>query len=77
VTVDDLGGILIDPATLPQAEQDLPLNFLIMADQAAAHFTLPIDHDWTKTDEVILRIHHHLKVNLYDPTGRMFSDATP
>jgi hypothetical protein len=42
VTVDDLGGVLIDPATLPKAERDLFLHFLIMADQAAAHFTVPI-----------------------------------
>ena len=55
---------------------DLFRNFLIMADQAAAHFTLPVNHDWSKADEVILRIHRHLKVNLYDPTGRAFPDAT-
>jgi hypothetical protein len=40
VTVDDLGGILIDPATLPAAERELFLNFLNMADKAAAHFTI-------------------------------------
>src|ERR1019366_594875 len=75
VTVDDLGGIVIDPAILPGAEQDLFLRFLIMADQAAAHFTVPINHDWTKTHEVILRIHHYLRVNLYEHTGRAFQDA--
>jgi hypothetical protein len=48
VTVDDLGGVLIDPATLPKAERDLFLHFLIMADQAAAHFTVPISHEAPK-----------------------------
>src|SRR4051794_19688642 len=70
VCVDDLGGILIDPATLPAAEQDSFLNFLKMADQAAAHFTTPIAHDWTVTHEVILRVHAHLKTKLYDATHR-------
>jgi hypothetical protein len=77
VTADDLGGLPIDPATLPKMEQDLFLDFLKMADKSAAHFTTPIAHDWTKTHEVILRIHHHLKINVYDHTGRVFQDATP
>ena len=70
VCVDDLGGTPIDPATLQPEDQRLFLDFLKMADQAAAHFTTPIAHDWTKTHEVILRIHKHLKVNLYERTGR-------
>jgi|SRR5271157_2865420 len=76
VTVEDLGGELIDPASLPQEDQDLFLPFIVMADQAAAHFTVPNNHDWTKTHEVIRRIHHYLKVNLYDKAGRPFPDAT-
>jgi hypothetical protein len=70
VCVDDLGGVLIDLATLPRADQDLFLNFLKMADQAAAHFTIPITHDWTVTHDVILRVHEYLKMNLYEPTNR-------
>jgi hypothetical protein len=77
VTVDDLGGVPLDPAALPTNEQDLLLPFIVMADQAAAHFTVPAPHDWTKTHEVILLIHRYLKTNLYDPTGRPFPDATP
>jgi hypothetical protein len=77
VMVDDLGGLLIDPAALASPERDLFLNFLNMADKAAAHFTIPMDYDWTKTHEVILRIHNYLKLNLYDCTGRQFHDATP
>lgn len=77
VGADDLGGLLMDPATLPGDEQDLFLAFLKMADKAAAHFTIPIAHDSAKTHDVILRIHHHLKINLYDHTGRVFQDATP
>jgi hypothetical protein len=60
VMVDDLGGLLIDPAARPSSERDLFLNFLNMADKAAAHFTTPANHDWTKTHEVILGIHHYL-----------------
>jgi hypothetical protein len=77
VNAVDLGGVLIDPAALPKTEQDLLLNFLRMADKAAAHFTIPIAHDWGKTHEVILRIHHYLGINLYGHTGRKFQDATP
>jgi hypothetical protein len=70
VCADDLGGTLIDPATLAQDEQHLFLNFLKMADQAAAHFTVPIIHDWKVTHEVIRRVHGHLKTHLYGPTNR-------
>ncbi len=77
VTVEDLGGLVLDPAKLPKNEQDLFLPFIVMADQAAAHFTMPAPHDWTKTHEVVLLIHHYLKTNLYDPTGRLFQDAAP
>jgi hypothetical protein len=76
VTVEDLGGQLLDPTALPTAERDLFFNFLTMADKAAAHFTLPMKHDWNKTDEVVLRIHHYVAVNLYDHTRRSFPDAT-
>lgn len=77
VMVDDLGCLLIDPAALPAADRDLFLDFLNMADKAAAHFTIPMNHDWAKTREVIHRIHYYLKLNLYDHTGRAFQDATP
>jgi hypothetical protein len=70
VLADDLGGTLIDSAILPTDEQQLFLNFLKMADQAAAHFTTPVAHDWTKTHDVILRVHAYVKTNLHDPTGR-------
>jgi hypothetical protein len=77
VTADDLGGLLIDPATLPACEQKLFHDFLKMADKAAAHFTVPIIHDWSTTHDVVLRVHHHLKICLYDHTGRTLRDATP
>jgi len=72
-----MGGVLLDPNALSATDRDLFLNFLVMADKAAAHFTLPMNHDWTKTHDVILRIHHYLMVNLYNHTGRLFQDATP
>ncbi len=75
VTVDDLGGVRIDPATLSSEDVALFLSFLKMADKAAAHFTTPIDHDWGRTHEVILRIRQYLKINLYDHTGRKFKEA--
>jgi hypothetical protein len=53
VTVADLSGVLLDPAKLPTNERTLFLNFLIMADKAAAHFTTPRNHDWNMTHEVI------------------------
>ncbi|HEY6332898.1 MAG TPA: hypothetical protein VI756_26470 [Blastocatellia bacterium] len=77
VMADDLGGKLLDPASLSTAEHELFLRFLVMADKAAAHFTLPMSHDWTKTHEVVLQIHHYLAVNLYEYTGRPFRDAIP
>jgi hypothetical protein len=77
VDAQDLGGKLIDLATLPPGDEALFMEFLKMADKAAAHFTTPIVHDWSKTHEMILRIHHYLKVNLYDHTGRRFEDAIP
>lgn len=74
VMVNDLGGKLLDPDSLSAAECESFLNFLVMADKAAAHFTLLKSHDWAKTHEVILRIHHYLAVNVYDYTGRPFGD---
>jgi hypothetical protein len=70
VTVEDLGGTILDPSTLTPEEKKLFLDFLLMADKAAAHFTMPMKHDWTKTHDVILRIHHYLRGNLYDRAGR-------
>jgi hypothetical protein len=77
VAIDDLGRLLIDPATLPSEEQSLFFNFLAMADKAAAHFTTPTDHDWARTHDVILRIDWYLKLNLYDHIGRALEDAAP
>ena len=51
VTLDNLGGLLIDPATRPSEEQTLSFNFLTMADKAAAYFTTPKDHDWARTHD--------------------------
>lgn len=77
VNAEDLGGKFIDLATLPPGDEALFIGFLKMADKAAAHFTMPMYHDWSKTHDVILRIHHYLKVNVYGHTGRRFQDAVP
>ena len=75
VTVDDLGGKRLAPATLSQAEQYLLFGFLKMADKAAAHFTIPIVHDWSKTHDVIKLVHAYLKSNLHDIAGRVGLEA--
>ena len=64
------GGTLIDPTTLAPTDQRVLLDFLNMADQAAAHFTEPLPHDAEKTHDVILRVHAYVKTSLYEPTGR-------
>jgi hypothetical protein len=70
VSAEDLGGRLIDLPTLPPDERYLFRGFLRMADKAAAHFTRPIEHDWTKSHEVIIRIYERLRAHVYQPTGR-------
>jgi hypothetical protein len=77
VNAEDLDGKFIDLASLPTADDSLFAPFIKMADKAAAHFTMPMAHDVSKTHEVILRIHHYLKVDLYDYTGRLFKDLIP
>ena len=49
--------MLIDPTALPPGEKKLFFDFLNTADKAAAHFTIPMNHDWAKTHDVILRLH--------------------
>jgi hypothetical protein len=68
--VTDLGGVMLDPATLAPDEQALFLHFIVMSNKAAAHLTTPGNYDPDKTHPAILKIHHYLKVNLYDVTKR-------
>lgn len=70
ITVDDLGGTRVNIATNPPADQKMLLDFLIMADKAAAHFTAPLPHDRTTIPKVIVMIHGYLKTHLYDVVGR-------
>lgn len=77
VTVDDLGGIRLDPGALRPHEPRLFLDFIIMADKAAAHFTTPRAHDTSTTHAVIKLIHGYLKKNLYDPTARTGLEPLP
>lgn len=70
ITVDDLDGMALDPTRLLVGEEKLFLDFMIMADRAAAHFTILEPHDSAKTHNVVQRIHHYLQVNLYDASGR-------
>ncbi|MBI5083065.1 MAG: hypothetical protein HZB13_00480 [Acidobacteria bacterium] len=77
VDAEDLGGKFIDLATLPASDETLLVGFLEMANKAAAHFTLPTDHDWERTHEAIIRIHHYLRHSLYGHAGRRLTDAIP
>ena len=47
ITVEDLGGRRVAIATISTADQKMLLDFLVMADKAAAHFTSPYPHDRT------------------------------
>ena len=70
VTVDDLGGKRVDVTAIAPADQKILLDFIIMADKAAAHFTRPHPHDRTTIPNVIKMIHGFLKTHLYDVVGR-------
>jgi hypothetical protein len=70
ITVDDLGGRRVEVKTLFPDEERLIFNFLTMADKAAAHFTIPMSHNWGNTHDVIKIVHRLLKIQLYDPAGR-------
>ena len=70
VTVDDLGGKRVDTTMLPASEKALLFDFLRMADKAAAHFTIPIQHDCSKTHDVVRIIHGYLQTHLYAQAGR-------
>jgi hypothetical protein len=70
ITVDDLGGRRVSIATISAADQKMLLDFLVMADKAAAHFTSPCPHDRTTIPRVVILIHGYLKTHLYDVLGR-------
>ena len=75
VSAEDLGGKRLNASTLTTSERQMFLDFIVMANMAAAHFTTPYDDDWRKTHEVIRVIHGYLKINLYDHTGRTGLEA--
>jgi hypothetical protein len=70
ITVDDFGGTRVNIASIPAADQKMLLDFLVMADKAAAHFTAPLPHDRTPIPKVIAMIHGYIKTHLYDVVGR-------
>jgi hypothetical protein len=70
ITVDDLGGTRVRISSISVADQKMLLDFLIMADKAAAHFTSPKPHDRTTIPRVVVLIHAYLKTHLYDAVGR-------
>jgi hypothetical protein len=77
VSAEDLGGTLIDLATLSADDRHLFVGFLKMADKGAAHLTVPMKHPWEETHVAISRICWHLKVCLYDPAGMTLEGAVP
>jgi hypothetical protein len=70
MTVEKLGGDRVDFTQMSVADQKMLLAFIIMADQAAAHFTTPIPHDRGPIPKVIKLIHGYLKTHLYEVVGR-------
>jgi hypothetical protein len=77
VSVEDLGGMLVNLDRLPACDQDLFKGFLKMADKAAAHLTIPMPHPVEDTHIAISRICHYLKVHLFDSAGKPFEGAVP
>jgi hypothetical protein len=77
VSAEDLGGWLVDLATLPAADRFLFIGFLKMVDKGAAHLTTPMKHPLEDTHNAISRILHYLKVNLYDAVGRPLEQSVP
>lgn len=69
VNAEDLGGKFIDLSALA-GDARLFLDFIVMADKAAAHFTMLEPHHWQKTHEVIGRICRYMKKDLFDEAGR-------
>lgn len=67
---EDLGGVPLELAMLPLEEQSLLLDFIVMANKASAHLTTLGNHDPEKAHPAILRVHSHLKKNVYDAAGR-------
>jgi hypothetical protein len=70
ITVDDLGGTRVSISSIPIPDQKVLLDFLIMSDKAAAHFTALLPHDRTVIPKVIVMIHGYIKTHLYDVVGR-------
>ena len=71
VAAEDLGGTRLNLTLLQPNEQSLFLHFIIMANKAAAHLTMPGNYDLDQVHPAIHRIHYYLKTNLYDPSGRI------
>jgi hypothetical protein len=75
VSVVDLGGSLVDIGTLTPDDVALLTGFLKMADQGAAHLTMPMTHPVDQTHIAVARICELVKAHLYDATGRIFDVA--
>lgn len=71
VSAEQLGGTLLKVSDLTPDDVELFRGFIRMADKAAAHFTLPIDHPWERSHEAILRIYECVSTHLYGPTGKV------
>jgi len=70
VSVNDLGGELVEINNLKPKEKQLLLGFLKMVDKGAAHLTLPMKHQWEKTHEAIDFILDLLQKHLYDKVNK-------
>jgi hypothetical protein len=77
VSAENLGGKLVDLKSLPEADRDLFIGFLKMADKAAAHLTKPMKHPLENTHIAISRICLYLQTYLYNPAGKTLKAAVP
>ena len=74
VGIKDLGGMPVDIRNIGPDDTVLFLGFLRMADEGAAHLTVPRDHPVKDTHQAITRIAEYVKKYVYDATGRRCVD---
>jgi len=74
VGIQDLGAQPVSIRDINPTDTSLFLGFLRMADEGAAHLTVPHDHQVQETHVAITRICEYVKKYLYDSTNRRCLD---
>ena len=70
VNVTHLGGQAIEISTLGTGQQQAIYDYMVMANKAAAHFTMEMPHDYDDAHRIALVIFRLLQQHLYNPTNR-------